>query len=174
MRRVLALVTMAALVSPASSQTGAQPCPGLPDVSGYTSVFALNNDMLFELAQIATGTAPQPEYEFILCPNTVFDFTPAPGNETNTTLPVVPLMPVLNNVVFQCGTTGNVDDECIFSGGDTQVEIEDSNVADFPLEMVTFRGLTFSEFDDAAIAGGADDTTTVFILDSNFEVSARE
>lgn len=165
-------MTLAGILVPTSSQTGPQPCPGAQAISGYTSIFTLNSDMLFELADIVTGELdPEPEYEFTLCPNTVFDFNPPAGNNTNNTSPSIPLMPVLDNVIFKCGLTGSVDGGCIFNGGDTQVQIEDSTVGTYPITAVTFEGVTFAEFEDAAVSGGAASTTTVTIIDSNFEVS---
>jgi hypothetical protein len=168
MRRTLALVTVASLILPTSSQTGPQPCPATPAVVGYSSIFTLNSDMLFEAARIGTGGEPMPPYIFTLCPNTDFDFD---ANSNNGT--IVPLMPVLDGSIFQCGEQGSQLDSCVFLGGNTQVVIEDSTIPDYPLETVEFRGITFAEFTDAAVAGGADDTTNVFFVESNFEVSIR-
>jgi hypothetical protein len=168
MRSTLALVTVAGLMVPASSQTGPQPCPSTPAVLGYSSIFSLNSDMLFELARIDSGGDPMDQYIFTLCPNTDFDFD---ANSNNGT--IVPLVPVLDRSVFRCGEQGTPLDACVFLGGDTQVLIEDSTIPDYFLEFVEFRGITFAEFTDAAVAGGADDTTTVSFLESNFEVSIR-
>jgi hypothetical protein len=166
MQRILALVTVARLIVPSSSQTGPQPCPTTPAVVGYSSIFTLNSDMLFEAARIGAGGDPMPPYTFTLCPNMDFDFD---ANSNNGT--IVPLMPVLDGSIFQCGERGLQLDSCVFLGGTTQVEIEDSTIPNYPLETVEFRGITFSEFTDAAVAGGADDTTNVFFVESNFEVS---
>jgi hypothetical protein len=58
-------------------------------------------------------------------------------------------------------------------GGTTQVLLEDSTIPDFMLENLEFRGVTFAEFKVAAVAGGPDDTTNVFFIESSFEVSIR-
>jgi hypothetical protein len=166
MRSILALVTVAGLMVPVSSQIGPQPCQNDPAVLGYSSIFSLNSDMLFELARIATGGEPMAQYIFTLCPFMEFDFDANSNNGTN-----VPLMPVLDRSVFQCGDMGSQLDSCVFLGGTTQVQIEDSNVPGFPLETVEFRGVSFTEFSDAALAGGASENTTVFFVESFFEVS---
>jgi hypothetical protein len=166
MRSILALVTVAGLMVPASSQTGPQPCPMDTTVLGYSSIFTLNSDMLFELARISSGGDPMAQYVFTLCPFMDFDFDANSNNGTN-----VPLMPVLDRSVFQCGDMGSQLDACVFLGGTTQVVIEDSNVPGYPLETVEFRGVSFAEFTDAALAGGAGENTTVFFVESFFEVS---
>jgi hypothetical protein len=168
MRSILALVTVAGLMVPASSQAGPQPCPADEAVLGYSSIFTLNSDMLIELARISTGGEPLAQYIFTLCPDMEFDFDANSNNDT-----IVPLMPVLDASVFQCGAQGSQLDMCVFLGGDTQVLIEDSNITNYNLETVEFRGITFAEFTDAALAGGADETTNVFFVESNFEVSIR-
>lgn len=168
MRSTLVMIMAAGLMVPTSSQTGPQPCPTTPNVTGYASIFTLNSDMLFELARIGAGGEPMADYIFTLCPNMDFDFD---ANSNNGT--IVPLMPVLDGSVFQCGDMGSQLDSCVFLGGTTQVAIEDSTIPNYPLETVEFRGVTFSEFTDAALSGGAGDTTNVFFVESNFEVSIR-
>jgi hypothetical protein len=168
MRSLLTMVTIAGLMVPASSQAGPQPCPSDPAVSGYSSIFSLNSDMFIELARIGTGGEPQDEYIFVLCPNMEFDFNLNSNNDTT-----VPLMPVLDESIFQCGAQGSQLDSCVFLGGTTQVVLEDSSIPEFPLETVEFRGVTFAEFEVAAVAGGASDATNLYFVESNFEVRIR-
>lgn len=156
---VLRTLTAAAiLLSPCDAQTG--PCPSNPVLTGYTSITALNNDIQTEIDRITQGGTPEEEYVYTLCPRHVFEVI---GDE--------PLLPQLSGSVFQCGVSGLSTDNCVIRGGAEQVRVEDSTIATYPLQDVSFRGLTFESFTNTAEEDGASvnvfasETTTVRFVD---------
>lgn len=161
---VEALVVFLVLASRATAQS-AKECSRDPTVVGYESLAALNNDMETELNRIRDGGTPEESYTFRLCPNQLFDA------ESST------LLPVLNNAMFVCGSDGSRSNNCIIIGGSEQVRIENSQVDTYPLESLTFIGLTFADFKgNAAITGTsiaalASAPTTATFLDVTFTVS---
>lgn len=161
-RRVLTtLLVFSGAIHVSSQFNSAVQCPQSPDVTGYVSIEALNNDMEAERDRIQSEGVESAlsSYTFTLCPNQVFDA----ANEA--------LTPVLSGAQFVCGATGSSQDSCSISNGQNQVLIEDSTVAGYPIETVGFAGVTFSQFGTSAIAGGADSTTTVILNDPTFLVS---
>jgi hypothetical protein len=100
--------------------------------------------MELELIRIRNGAVPQTTYVYTLCPNTVLDAT------------TTPLRPLLNNAMFVCGADGQRSNRCVILGGTVQVAILDSLVDGYPLQELSFLGLTFSGFvsDDASAANG--------------------
>eukprot|EP00522_Entomoneis_paludosa_P006421 CAMPEP_0172451820 /NCGR_PEP_ID=MMETSP1065-20121228/9691_1 /TAXON_ID=265537 /ORGANISM="Amphiprora paludosa, Strain CCMP125" /LENGTH=668 /DNA_ID=CAMNT_0013203791 /DNA_START=39 /DNA_END=2045 /DNA_ORIENTATION=- len=134
-----AIVAAALLTRP----TGAQDvCPSDASTTGYSTISALNSAMEAELALIESGSTPQDSYEFILCPNTVFDTAAGP------------LRPILDAASFLCGANGTSVNACTFEGGDQQVFIEDSQVATYPLETMLFAGITFRGFTENVFQTG--------------------
>jgi hypothetical protein len=159
-----AFVAILALSCRVAAQT-TSPCPRDDTVVFYASLEDINADMQTELRRISDGGAPSDSYTFRLCPSTVYD-------ASTTTL-----LPVLSNSFFVCGSNGNRNDNCIILGGSEQVRIVDSTVASFPLQRLTFLGITFADFtgNDAAtgtcISALANSQTTAFFLDVAFTVS---
>ena len=130
--------------SPVAAQDGsvigsnAIDCPntGNPPLRGYDSVPALNADMLFELDRIQQPDETIPEsYDIYFCPDTTLNT----GAEE--------LQPVLNQATFYCGRNGSVNDNCVLSGGEQNLRVRDSEVEGYQIELVTFKGLTFEDFD---------------------------
>jgi hypothetical protein len=145
-----------------TAQASALPCPGVAGngLVGYTSVAAMDADQRAELNRIRNGGTPNSSYVFTICPGQALDFT---GTSSS-------FQPVLDGSIFTCGTTGRAELDCMFVGGDIQILIQDSTVAGYPLRRVEFRGITFTAFTSAAIAGGAGARTTVHLNDVIFEV----
>jgi hypothetical protein len=106
---------------------------------GYTTLEAINADMADELARIQGGGDPAIEYTLILCPPSGTLLDPRRGNE---------LKPVLNNVNIVCAETA----ECVLEQSQIQVLVENSQVANYPLESVSLRRLTFQDFRGTAIS----------------------
>jgi hypothetical protein len=129
------------------------PCTNAPGVQGYETITAINTDMETELNLISTGMKQPPEssYTMILCPFTTFDAAPTA------------LKPILNNVTISCGTTGTVDQNCIFNGGMQHVQVQESTVATYPITTVTIAGITFQQFSGTAISGQAAAPATVVL-----------
>jgi hypothetical protein len=143
-----------------TAQRSAGPCPGVAGngIIGYTTVAAMNMDQQAELNRIRDGGMPAPSYLFTICPGQALDFTTAS------------FQPVLSGSIFSCGTTGRVEQECMFVGGGTQIVMQDSAVSGYPLRAVEFRGITFTAFTGSAIAGRAGAGTTVSLNNVVFEV----
>jgi hypothetical protein len=116
-----------------------------------------------ELIRIQNGATPQDSYLYNLCNNTFFD-------ATNTVL-----KPVLNNVMFICGDDGSRLGRCVILGGSLQVEIVDSTVDAYPLQEMSFMGITFSSFESNALRTGtsigafASSVTTATFTDCAWE-----
>jgi hypothetical protein len=102
----------------------------------FATLEAINSDMELELIRIRNGAPPQnaAPYVYQLCADTVFDATSTP------------LRPLLNNAMFVCGANGNRSNRCVILGGTVQVAILDSLVDGYPLQELSFMGLTFSGF----------------------------
>lgn len=133
-------------------------CGGEDSLEGYTSIEDINSDMQDELERIEDGDDALDVYNFILCPNTEFDAARGP------------LQPVLNGAVFWCGEFGNLSDNCTFTRGSSQVRIQDSQISDYKLESLEFRGLTFQQFTYASIAAEASQNTTAKFIDCHWKV----
>lgn len=140
-------------------------CPRSGKVIGYTSIADMNADMKVEHDRIQAGGTPMSSYTYRLCPNHVFDASEEP------------LKPLLNNVNFVCGESGSRANNCVVLGGSEQVRIENSDVAGYPIKMLSFMGMTFAGF-TANMAGTgtsinalADATTTATFMDVQFTVS---
>jgi hypothetical protein len=145
-----------------TAQASAGPCPGAAGngLVGYTSVAAMDADQRAELNRIRNGGTPNPAYVFTICPGQALDFTGASSS----------FQPVLDGSIFSCGSTGRAEQDCMFVGGDIQILMQDSTVSGYPLQRVEFRGITFTAFTGAAIAGGAGARTTVHLNNVIFEV----
>lgn len=123
-----------------SGQTDAftrqETCPNDGDLTGYTSIANLNDDMAAELDRVIEGgEAPAEGYNLILCPGQDFDVTG--GNA---------IRPIIDQVSISCGGTESTDPVCRVVGSEEQLIIEDSSVQDYTLSSVRISGLTFSEF----------------------------
>lgn len=141
------------VLSPVVSQT---PC--------FDTIGALNSAMQMELVRIQSGATPEDAYMYNLCTNTFFDAATAI------------LMPVLNNVMFICGNDGSRLGRCVILGGSEQVRIVDSTVDSYPLQELSFMGITFSSFvtntarSGMSIAAFASSSTTATFSDCSWEV----
>ena len=164
--RILLGLIVAASIDQMDAQgvgTSVEPCPSAAGVTGYTTLDALNTDMMAELEKIRAGALPAEPYMFELCPNTAFDVS------------TTPLTPLLSGSVFSCGSAAAPGSGCNFTGGVTQILIEDPvDVPGYDLEMVSFVGISFMGFTGSAIGGGAGSNTTVGVLNSIFAVRCRK
>jgi hypothetical protein len=168
MKRPLSKVILAivATIQPICSQFVFPPstenCPQEPSLAGYTSIQALNKDMATELQRIMDGGELPPEaYLLPLCPQTTFGFDAA-----------TVLLPILNRVTFQCGSSGENDQGCIFTGGDEQVRIENTDAPGYPFNSVFFMGVTFEGFQQRSIAAMGSAPTQVTFIDCLWQVSS--
>jgi hypothetical protein len=166
-RLLIYSILTAAMQAPADAQPNTfeqsiVACPSGGGVNGYTTIEAMNKDMETELKKIRAGKSPQSPYVFVLCPGTNFNAS------------AVALTPLLSGAVFTCGIMGNPSSNCDFVGGANQVLInEPVNVTNYKLQMVSFKGITFTGFTNAAIMGNAGSNTSVALSRSNFEVSKK-
>jgi hypothetical protein len=55
-------------------------------------------------------------------------------------------LPRLDQATYSCSGTGNVNDECIFSGGTENIRIEDPMIDGYTVNGMTFMGITFTAF----------------------------
>jgi hypothetical protein len=141
--------------------------PVLAQTPCFETLGALNNVMQTELSRIQTGATPQDVYTYNLCANTNFD--------ANTTV----LEPVLSNAMFICGDDGSRLNSCVILGGSEQVRIVDSLVTGYPLQELSFMGITFSAFQSnkkrtgTSIAAFASSATTATFTDCAWQVRSR-
>lgn len=169
MKRPLSKVILAivATIQPICSQFVFPPstenCPQEPGLDGYTSITALNQDMDTELQRIINGGELPPEQAYVLplCPQTTFGFDAA-----------TVLLPILNRVTFQCGSSGDNNERCVFTGGDEQVRIENTAVSGYPFNSVFFLGVTFEGFQQRSIAAMASAPTQVTFMNCLWQVSS--
>lgn len=141
-------VTLLLLVALVSAQG---PC--------YTSITAINSAMATQLNAIQGGATPKPPYTFTICPNSVLTATQ-------------PLLPVLSGTEFICGSNGAASNKCTIQGGANQVSIQDSKLSNYPLQSVTFKGITFQGSTQSSVLAGAGSTTTANFIDCNWNVSS--
>jgi hypothetical protein len=126
-------------------------------LTGFSTIASINDFMQDEILRIATGGAPESTYTITLCPNTDFDAS------------TESLKPVLSGVNFICGADGALTNNCNIRGGAEQVRIEDSQVPDYPLSLVSFTGLTFESF-GTSVNGSASQATTAAFNDVTWKV----
>lgn len=132
-------------------------CANSDGDTGYESIAEMNTDIQEELALLFTGKTPEASYEFVLCPNTALDM----GNET--------LIPLLDNSMFLCGAQGT-STGCVLAGGELQVGIAEPIDPIHTMTSVSFIGISFQGFTEAAIAGDGIRNTTVTVSQSSFAV----
>jgi hypothetical protein len=138
---VLLLLALAVVPLNAQAPTTTAVAPPAAAVDCFATLGAVNSDMELELIRIRNGAPPQTAYLYPLCPNTVFDAT------------LTPLRPLLNNAMIVCGVDGQRSNRCVILGGSVQVAILDSLVDGYPLQELSFMGLTFSGFTSASAGG---------------------
>lgn len=166
-QHALGVVALVALLLGRPCHAQMEPCPSNGALTGYASIAALNNDIEAELARISGGGEPENEYVYMLCPRQEFDAA------------LEPLRPLLSGSVFRCGVSGQSTDRCTIQGGSEQIRIEDSVISTFPLNDVSFVGLTFDGFTNNADNTGASvnvlasATTKVTFSDVVWQVSTR-
>lgn len=126
---------------------------------GYNSIEGLQNEIDAEVDVITAGGPQEAMYLYRLCPDTDFTVTDD-----------IPLVPLLDGSVFQCGE-GGPNQNCRFSGGTNQVSIGPSQIPNYVIEDIRFQGVTFTGFTMSAVSGTATEDTTVTFDSSNFVVS---
>lgn len=136
-------------------------CPGDSTIRGYDALVDVQSDMQMELDDIKEGRLPQSTYIFTLCPNMVYDIS------------TFILTPVLSGAIFVCGDKGDPKDRCVVFGGEEQIRIIDSSLPDYPLESVSFIGITFTGFTGVSVAAKSSRKTTVTFSDCQWKVSQR-
>jgi hypothetical protein len=155
-RESLLIACILIIVPPVVSQT---PC--------FDTIGALNSAMQTELVRIQSGATPEVAYMYNLCTDTFFD--------AETAI----LMPVLNNAMFICGNDGSRLGRCVINGGSQQVRILDSTLDSYPLQELSFMGITFSSFKSntaqsgMSIAAFASSSTMATFTDCSWEVRSE-
>lgn len=122
-----------------SFQPTTAPCPSNSNIQAYTSVEDINADMDTEVQRIADGGSPPDSYSIVFCPDMTFDTSQ------------VELMPKLNLATFTCGETGDVNGNCIFSGGSQNIRVRDVGIDGYIFETMSFVGFTFQAFTSQAL-----------------------
>jgi len=141
---------------------GPQTCESDGFTVGYSNTTTLFYDILLATTDILEGNAaPDDEYNFVLCPYTVYDFgTALNPMDPNEKQQMIGLIPLLDNSHYYCGDDGQLSNSCVFKGGWYHVLFED----DIPLNNVTFYGLTFERSLDASVmAYGQPNNDAAFI-----------
>jgi hypothetical protein len=158
--RWLLLLLVVALCVPHGVRATPSLCVGSMEF-GYSSIAAINADILAELQKIQNGATPSASYTFNLCSNTVFDAS------------TEPLRPALSNSLFVCGTNGKSSNNCRIENGAVQVEISDSVVANYTLGEITFLGVQFTGFTKQAVSAYASFPTQANFRDVLWTVSSK-
>eukprot|EP00978_Attheya_sp_CCMP212_P039253 scaffold202582_cov46-Attheya_sp.AAC.4 len=157
----LVTILLTALVF-SCSRCEAQPvrCPSDESIRGFPNLKSLDVYLKSEFAAVLTQNPYRegPKYEYILCPNTVYEVTD------------VPIYPLLNGTIIKCGRDGKSSDNCIIEGGDIQVAIRESTL-DFyrpEFELVIFKGLTFILSKNISVGTWATESTTAWFMDCHW------
>jgi hypothetical protein len=118
-----------------------EPCPSNADQTGYTTIAAMNTDMAAELERIENGgnVVGGQTYNMILCPSTMFSTQQDP------------LFPVLDGTIFMCGDSGSVTQNCVLTGGSTNVRVEDPGLEGYQFNKLIFIGVTFQDFNSRSV-----------------------
>jgi hypothetical protein len=160
----LVTILLTALVF-SCSRCEAQPvrCPSDESIRGFANLKSLDVYLKSEFAAVLTQNPYRegPKYEYILCPNTVYQVTD------------VPIYPLLNGTIIKCGRDGKSSDKCIIEGGDIQVAIREPTL-DFyrpEFELVLFKGLTFILSKNISVGTWGTEATTAWFMDCHWAVS---
>ena len=158
---MIAVSLVLLLFEPALAQnndynTRAVDCPD--GTRGYNSLASLQQDIDDERARVLGGDSAAAQYQFTLCPDQNYPVSD-------------PLVPALDNIVIGCGDNLDVMNNCRFDGGNVQVDVQSFQDSSFPVQAVTLQGITYQNFNDAALAGSATSATEVFLSSTSFEVS---
>jgi hypothetical protein len=104
-----------------------------------------------ELQRITDGGSQPDSYFLLLCPETTFDTFD------------ISLEPTLNRATFSCGESGDVNQNCIFSGGEN-IRVRDPGVEGYIFNTMNFIGLSFQQFTSQSISlRGIAPTEAVFM-----------
>jgi hypothetical protein len=128
------------------------PCESNPTITGYSTIATINTDMDQELLRISEGGTPQELYFVTLCPQTTLDTSGGP------------LLPRLNQATFSCGETGNVNEECVLSGGAENIRIQDPDIEGYSVNTMNFIGLTFTAFTGRSVELAASSPTVAIFM----------
>jgi hypothetical protein len=139
-------------------------CPNDPSLMGYISIRDLNLDMKYQVSLLVPplNQPPRDRYAFTICPVTTLD-----GSDQ--------LTPLLASSHFVCGAEGKSQDDCVISGGTTQVLLMDvieqaaASVSD-RVNSFTFSGITFVESQDISIAALGSSRTRAEFYDCHWKV----
>lgn len=117
--------------------TGPLPCKDNEEILGYGNLNKLNQDMFINAVNVLSkNKTAESEYEYILCPNTIFDI----DKETKRSGIHETIGIFLDNTIIRCGMDEKTFGSCIVQGGSVQVV--------FPPGVETkhsvFEGITFT------------------------------
>lgn len=132
-------------ISAESPYVGPKPCSSNKNILGYSSIQALNNDMVFN--SLSTSNISN----YILCPHTEYDFSSD----------VMPILPTQNNSKIQCGAKGNSRDMCIISSGKYQIYFHHKIVT----ENVEFHGFIFKDSNRTSVGAYSNAHSSVKFVD---------
>lgn len=140
----------------AGKYTGPSDCPSDVSIVGYSSLVSLRTDIRLN----SNGTGGQ----FVLCPNTVFNFSTVPppsggdddlfnddniqGGDNNTIPPATEIQAIVitsNNTVISCGDNGMSSNTCIFAEGSFHILISGGP------KGILVMGVTFLQASNASI-----------------------
>jgi len=160
------LLSLALFLQPAATQsndynTRADFCDtGGGENRAYASLAALQADIDEERERIDNNERDPPlsVYSFVLCADTEFVVEEDEA-----------LGPSLDNIQIQCGLPPLLSNNCTFSGNDFQVFVDDFAETENPVTEVFLTGITFSDFEEAALSGRASDITKVTFINTRFQ-----
>jgi len=111
------------------SNEGPTPCPQSPSIVGYSNITQLVIDLA--LTQLFN---PLPA-TFTVCPNTIYNITTE--LEIDNEDYHLPIVVPFDDITINCGVDGNVNNECIFTGGYAHAILGGKNS--------TLNGFTFKD-----------------------------
>ena len=129
---------------------GPKPCSTNKNILGYSSIKALNNDMVFNSLSTSNVT------NYILCPHTEYDMSSD----------VLPILPTQNNSKIQCGKNGHSKDMCILSGGRYQIYFHHGIIT----ENIEFHGFMFKESNRTSVGAYSNALSSVKFVDCQWTV----
>jgi len=132
---------------------GPTPCPKSPSISGYSNITQLVIDLA--LTQIFN---PMPE-TFTVCPNTVYNITTE--LEIDNVDYHLPIVVPFDDITINCGVDGNVNNECIFTGGYVHALLAGKNSV--------VNGFTFKESVGVSVVTAGPSTFTAQFNNCIFE-----
>lgn len=122
---------------------------------GYVDIQSLRQDMSTDYAKSISD--PKDKYEYILCPDTVFDLKGMTASNSTTFL--------LSNTEIKCGVDGSSSNNCLFHGGDHHMVFH----PDLAVSDVLIEGIKFTRSESTSILAWGQSSSSATFRDCHWE-----